>query len=49
MELSKNFEPTAVEEKWTNRWKEMRYFNSKVDKSKKPFTIVTVYIPAKLI
>lgn len=40
MELSKNFEPTAVEEKWTTRWKEMRYFNSKVDKSKKPFTIV---------
>lgn len=40
MELSKNFEPTAVEEKWTTRWKDMRYFNSKVDKSKNPFTIV---------
>jgi valyl-tRNA synthetase len=40
MELSKNFEPTAVEEKWAKRWKEMRYFNSKVDESKKPFTIV---------
>jgi valyl-tRNA synthetase len=40
MELSKNFEPKAAEEKWTKHWKDHRYFNSKVDSSKKPFTVV---------
>ncbi|HKB45623.1 MAG TPA: class I tRNA ligase family protein, partial [Chitinophagaceae bacterium] len=40
MELSKNFEPKATEEKWTKHWKDRRYFNSKVDPTKKPFTIV---------
>jgi valyl-tRNA synthetase len=39
MELSKNFEPAAIEEKWTKHWKEHRYFNSSPDK-RKPFTIV---------
>jgi valyl-tRNA synthetase len=28
MELSKNFEPTAVETKWTNNWKIGNYFSS---------------------
>ena len=39
MELSKNFEPTAIEEKWTKHWKEKRYFNSTPD-DRKPFTVV---------
>jgi valyl-tRNA synthetase len=40
MELSKNFEPKAAEEKWTKHWKDHHYFNSKVDPAKKPFTVV---------
>ena len=40
MELSKNFEPKAAEEKWTKHWKDRRYFNSKVDPNKKTFTVV---------
>ncbi len=40
MELSKNFEPTAIEEKWTKHWKEKGYFNSKIDKDRKAFTVV---------
>ena len=28
MELSKNFEPAGIEEKWTKHWKEKGYFNS---------------------
>jgi valyl-tRNA synthetase len=39
MELSKNFEPTAIEEKWTKHWKEKRYFNSIPDE-REPFTVV---------
>ena len=40
MELSKNFEPKTIEEKWTKRWKDQHYFKSIVDHSKKPFTVV---------
>ncbi|MGZ8557127.1 MAG: valine--tRNA ligase [Chitinophagaceae bacterium] len=40
MELSKNFEPTAIEEKWTKHWKEKGYFNSKIDHDRKAFTVV---------
>jgi len=39
MELSKNFESAAIEDKWTNHWKERRYFNSKPD-DRPSFTIV---------
>ena len=39
MELSKNFEPQAAEEKWYNRWLSKGYFNSQPD-DRKPFTIV---------
>src|ERR1044071_5993551 len=39
MELSKNFEPKAIEEKWTEHWKSKRYFKSTPD-DRKPFTIV---------
>ncbi|HEX6170398.1 MAG TPA: valine--tRNA ligase [Chitinophagaceae bacterium] len=39
MELSKNFEPGAIEEKWTAHWKSKRYFNSTPDDGK-AFTVV---------
>ena len=39
MELSKHFDPQAVEHKWYNHWKNKKYFNSKPD-DRKPFTIV---------
>ena len=39
MELSKNFEPGAIEAKWTAHWKTKRYFNSTPD-DRKPFTVV---------
>ena len=39
MELSKNFEPGSIEEKWTSHWKSKRYFNSTPD-DKRPFTVV---------
>lgn len=39
MELSKNFEPGSIEEKWTSHWKSKRYFNSIPD-DRKPFTVV---------
>ncbi len=39
MELSKNFEPAAIEAKWTKLWKEKRYFNSRPDR-RPPFTVV---------
>src|SRR5688572_21456015 len=39
MELSKNFEPKAVEERWTSHWKAKGYFESTPD-HREPFTIV---------
>ena len=39
MELSKNFEPRSIEEKWTAHWKSKRYFNSTPD-DRKAFTVV---------
>jgi len=39
MELSKNFEPGSIEEKWAFHWKSKRYFNSTPD-DRKPFTVV---------
>jgi len=39
MELSKHFDPQAVEHKWYNHWKNKKYFNSKPD-DREPFTIV---------
>src|SRR5678816_19240 len=39
MELSKNFEPGSIEEKWTSHWKSKRYFNSTPD-GRKAFTVV---------
>jgi valyl-tRNA synthetase len=39
MELSKNFEHRAAEEKWYRYWNEQKYFNSKPDE-REPFTVV---------
>lgn len=39
MELTKNYEPAPVEDKWSRHWKEKGYFNSVPD-SRKPFTVV---------
>ncbi len=39
MELSKNFEPGSIEEKWTSHWKSKKYFNSTPD-DRKAFTVV---------
>lgn len=39
MQLSKNFEPKAIEEKWISRWKSSNYFHSTPD-DRKPFTVV---------
>jgi len=39
MELSKNFEPAALENKWYQHWLDKKYFNSKPDE-RKPFTVV---------
>lgn len=39
MELSKHFDPQAVEHKWYNHWKNKKYFNSKPN-DRTAFTIV---------
>ncbi len=39
MELTKNFEPKAVEEKWYKHWLSQRYFNSKPD-DRPAYTVV---------
>ena len=39
MELSKNFEPTALEQKWYQHWLDKQYFNSTPD-NREPYTIV---------
>ena len=39
MELSKNYIPETVEDKWNKHWKQKGYFKSKPDE-RKPFTVV---------
>ncbi len=39
MELSKNYQPEVVEDKWSSHWKSKRYFNSTPDE-RKAFTVV---------
>src|SRR5688500_1275011 len=39
MEMTKNYDPASVEDKWIRHWKEKGYFNSVPD-SRPPFTIV---------
>src|SRR6185369_9973374 len=38
-ELSKNYTPAAIEEKWTRHWREKGYFKSSPDE-RRPFTVV---------
>ncbi len=40
MQLEKNYDPSAIEDKLYSRWIENKYFHAEVDHSKKPFTIV---------
>ncbi len=40
MQLEKNYNPSAIEDKLYSRWIENKYFHAEVDHSKKPFTIV---------
>ena len=39
MELTKNFEPQAIEKKWTDTWQQKGYFKSVPD-SREPYTVV---------
>ncbi|MEA4816029.1 MAG: valine--tRNA ligase [Lachnospiraceae bacterium] len=39
-ELDKVYNPDLFEERLYNKWLEKKYFNTKVDKTKKPYTIV---------
>ena len=39
-ELEKTYNPAAIEDRLYEKWLEKKYFQAKVDRSKKPFTIV---------
>ncbi|MBH1941504.1 valine--tRNA ligase [Mobilitalea sibirica] len=39
-ELAKTYDPKDIEERLYQKWMDKNYFHAKVDKSKKPFTIV---------
>ncbi|MGL5435263.1 MAG: valine--tRNA ligase [Lachnospiraceae bacterium] len=39
-ELEKNYNPSEIEEKLYQKWLDNKYFHAKVNKDKKPFTIV---------
>ena len=39
-ELEKTYNPAAIEDRLYEKWLEKKYFHAKVDRSKKPFTIV---------
>lgn len=39
MELTKNYEPSVIEDKWNRHWKEKKYFKSVPD-ARTPFTVV---------
>ena len=39
-ELAKTYNPAGLEDRLYKKWEENGYFHAKVDKSKKPFTIV---------
>ncbi len=40
MELSKHYSPALTEDKWYKHWLDKRYFNSRPDAKKIPFTVV---------
>ena len=39
-ELAKTYDPHGIEDRLYEKWMEKKYFHAKVDRSKKPFTIV---------
>ena len=39
-ELEKNYNPADIEQRLYDKWQANKYFHAKVDKSKKPFSIV---------
>ena len=39
-ELEKNYNPAQIEQRLYDKWEKNKYFHAKVDRSKKPFTIV---------
>ena len=39
-EIEKNYNPAEIEDRLYEKWQEKKYFHAKVDRSKKPFTIV---------
>ena len=40
MEINKKYEPQKIEKKWYKYWIENGYFSPKIDKNKKPFTVL---------
>ena len=40
MELSKNYIPGPIEEKWSRHWHEKGYFKSQPNENKKAYTVV---------
>ena len=41
-ELEKNYNPSEIEDRLYQKWLDKKYFHAEVDRSKKPFTIVSV-------
>ena len=39
-QLDKTYDPAAIEGRLYQKWLDNKYFHAKVDKSKKPFSIV---------
>ena len=39
-ELAKTYDPKSIEDRLYQKWEDNKYFHAKVDRSKKPFTIV---------
>ncbi len=39
-EFEKNYNPSEIEDRLYQKWQDKKYFHAKVDRSKKPFTIV---------
>ncbi len=40
MNINKNYEPRSIEKKWYKHWIEKGYFTPKIDKTKKPYTVL---------
>ena len=41
-ELAKTYDPKGIEDRIYQNWLDKKYFHAEVDRSKKPFTIVTL-------